>query len=123
MTQFTINAQDTETSSQHLEMRFVELADQSWERGKSAKLANKEGILLNDDHWAVIVYLRKHYLEHGLPKHARILANSLSQQFSAQGGNKYLYRLFPGGPVTQGSRLANLPTPANAADISFGSSY
>lgn len=123
MTQFTINAQETETSSQYADTRLVELADQSWERSKSANLAQSEGIILNDDHWAVIDYLRKHYVEHGLPRNARKLAKVLNQQFFAQGGSKYLHRLFPGGPVTQGSRLGNLPTRANATDISFGSSY
>jgi tRNA 2-thiouridine synthesizing protein E len=123
MTQVTINAQETEISSQDAEIRFVELADQGWERRKSANLAKNEGIILDDDHWAVIVYLRKHYLEHGLPRQARTLAKALNQQFSAQGGSKYLHSLFPGGPVSQGSRLANLPTPANSTDISFGSSY
>jgi tRNA 2-thiouridine synthesizing protein E len=123
MTPFTLNAQETETSRQYAEIRFMELADQGWERRKSANLAKNEGISLNDEHWAVIVYLRKRYLEHGLPSQARTLATALNQQFSAQGGSKYLHSLFPGGPVAQGSRLANLPTPANATDISFGSSY
>jgi tRNA 2-thiouridine synthesizing protein E len=71
----------------------------------------------------VISYLREQYLEHGLPRFARTTARALNKQFAAQGGNKYLYNLFPGGPVTQGSRLANLRIPANATDISFGTSY
>jgi tRNA 2-thiouridine synthesizing protein E len=120
---FNINTQETETSSQDAEIRFVELADQCWGRGKSAYLAKSEGIILKDEHWAVIVYLRKHYLQHGLPKNARTLVQALNQHFSAQGGSKYLYVLFPGGPITQGSRLANLPTPASSADVSFGSIY
>ena len=123
MTQFTINAQETETVSQYAEIRSEELAGQGWERSKSADLAQNEGIVLSDAHWAVIEYLRKHYLEHGLPSNARTLAKALNQQFSTQGGSKYLHRLFPGGPITQGSRFGNLPTPANATDISFGSSY
>jgi len=47
----------------------------------------------------------------------------ISEELSALGGNKYLFRLFAGGPVTQGSRLANLRAPANATDVSFGTSY
>ena len=46
-----------------------------------------------------------------------------NRRFAARGGKKYLYSLFAGGPVTQGSRLANLRTPANATDVSFGTSY
>jgi tRNA 2-thiouridine synthesizing protein E len=47
----------------------------------------------------------------------------MDEFFDQTGGNKYLYRLFSGGPVTQGSRLANLRTPATASDVSFGTNY
>ena len=123
MTQFINNAQDSETSSQYAGIRLAELIDQGWSRDKSAKLAMREGISLTDQHWDVIGYLRKQYLEHGLPRFARTTARALNKQFAAQGGKKYLYSLFAGGPVTQGSRLASLRTPANATDVSFGTSY
>ena len=123
MTQFINNAQDSETSSQYAGIRLAELIDQGWSRNKSAKLAMREGISLTDQHWDVIAYLRKQYLEHGLPRFARTTARALNRQFAAQGGSKYLYRLFAGGPVTQGSRLANLRVPASTTDISFGTSY
>jgi tRNA 2-thiouridine synthesizing protein E len=123
MNQFTQNAQDSETSSKYAGIRLAELIDQNWNRNKSEKLAICEGISLTDQHWDVIDYLRKLYLKHGLPRFARTTARALNRQFAAQGGSKYLYRLFAGGPVTQGSRLANLRTPANATDASFGTSY
>ena len=123
MTQFTNNAQDSETFSQYAVIRLVELIDQRWSRSKSTTLAKNEGINLTDKHWDVLVYLRKQYLVHGLPRYARTTARALNKQFAAQGGNKYLHNLFAGGPVTQGSRLANLRTPANATDVSFGTSY
>jgi tRNA 2-thiouridine synthesizing protein E len=123
MTQFINNTKDSETPSQHAGIRLAELIDQNWSRNKSSDLAMIEGISLTDQHWNVLVYLRKLYLVHGLPRHARTTARALVKEFSVQGGNKYLYRLFAGGPVTQGSRLANLRIPANATDISFGTSY
>jgi tRNA 2-thiouridine synthesizing protein E len=67
--------------------------------------------------------MRKYYLNHGLPINARTTSKALSKKFSSQGGYKYLRRLFNEGPVTQGSRLANLRTPAYATDPSFGTSY
>lgn len=123
MKQYTADPHDTETSGRNFGDRLTELADQRWNRGKSLALAQSEGIDFNDEHWAVIVFMRKHYLEHGLPINARTTARTLSKRFSSQGGNKYLRRLFSGGPVTQGSRLANLPAPAYATDPSFGTSY
>jgi tRNA 2-thiouridine synthesizing protein E len=123
MTQYTSNAQDTETCSRYAGIRLAELIDQGWNRCKSVDLANSEGISLNDEHWAVIVYLRNHYLKHGLPGQARTTARALNREFSARGGSRYLYRLFAGGPVTQGCRIANLRKPAGATDASFGTSY
>jgi tRNA 2-thiouridine synthesizing protein E len=123
MTQFLNNAQDSETSSQYAGIRLAELIDQDWSREKSAQLALHEDITLTDQHWDVIDYLRKHYLKHGLPRFARTTARVLNRQFAARGGSKYLYRLFAGGPVTQGSRLANLRAPASTTDGSFGTSY
>ena len=123
MAQFTQNARDTETASQYAGIRLAELIDQYWSRRKSIDLANSEGVSLTSEHWDVIVYLRKQYLNHGLPRFARTTARALNKRFAAQGGNKYLYSLFAGGPVTQGSRLANLRKPAGATDISFGTNY
>ena len=123
MNQFTSNPQDSETAGHRMGQRFKELAEQSWTRSKSRALAQNEGVDLNDEQWAVIVFLRKYYLHHGLPIHARITAKALNENFTSLGGNKYLHRLFSGGPVTQGSRFANLRTPAYATDPSFGSSY
>jgi TusE/DsrC/DsvC family sulfur relay protein len=123
MEQFASNPQDSETGGRNMDERSAELADQSWNRTKSRALAQSEGVDLGDEHWAVITFLRNYYLHHGLPIHARITATALSKNFARLGGNKYLHRLFAGGPVTQGSRFANLRNPAYATDLSFGSSY
>ncbi len=123
MSQYTSHPQGSEASGRDMRVRLSELANQFWTRGKSRALAVIEGIELSDAQWDVIVFLRKYYLHVGLPMHARITAGALNSHFSRLGGNKYLHRLFSGGPVTQGSRLARLPTPAYATDPSFGSSY
>ena len=111
MNQYNINSLDAELSSRHESLRLAELNDQLWDRKKSVSLANKEGISLRDEHWDVIVYLRHNYIETGLPRFARTTSRALNKHFLTLGGSKYLYGLFPGGPVTQGSRLANLRTP------------
>lgn len=123
MKQYPIHPQDTETSSQDINIRRTEIAAQHWDRSQSVRLAKEEGIELTDQHWAVIVYLRKNYLTQGLPRHARSLARELRLHFKAEGGGKYLRQLFTRGPVTQGSRIANLRSPAEATDMSFGTCY
>ncbi len=123
MQQFTVDPQETETSGRDFSDRQTELAAHHWNRAKSLARAREEGVDLNDAHWAVVMFLRGHYLEHGLPIAARATAKALNIHFAVQGGNPYLHQLFPGGPVTQGSRFANVRTPAYATDPSFGTSY
>lgn len=118
-----LDPHETETSVRDINLRHMELAAQHWDRARSTALAKAEGLTFSDRHWAVIVFLRRYYLEHGLPINARTTAKALNSHFFSEGGSKYLRGLFSEGPVTQGSRLANLRTPAFATDASFGTSY
>jgi tRNA 2-thiouridine synthesizing protein E len=65
---------ETETSLRDIDLRHTELAEQCWDRARSKALAEAEGIEFSDQHWQVIVFLRKYYLEHGLPLNARTTA-------------------------------------------------
>mgnify|MGYP005861467289 CR=1 FL=1 len=123
MNQHQIDPHPTETSSSDSHDRIMELGSQRWNRAKAQALADGENLTLTDAHWAVIVFLRKYYVEHGLPRNARTTADALNRHFSSQGGNQHVYRLFSEGPITQGSRYANLRTPAYATDLSFGTRY
>ena len=123
MKQHSLDPHKTETSGRNIGDRLTELANQRWDRGKSLAPADSEGIDFNDEHWAVIVFLRQFYIEHGLPENGRTTAKALSKHFSDQGGTFYLRRPFAGGPVKQGSRLANLRTPSLSDDPMFGASY
>jgi len=114
---------NTESAGINAVDRLKELASHEWTRAKSQIRANLEGIELSDEHWAVLVFLRQYYLHYGLPMTARTTAQALKTHFAVKGGNGYLHRLFTNGPVTQGSRLANLRTPAYSTDPSFGTSY
>lgn len=120
---YATQSPDTETASSNAGERQLELSGHAWNRDKSQERARLEGIELKDGHWDVVVFLRQYYQRHGLPIAARTIAKALNKHFSSQGGNRYLHRLFAGGPVTQGSRFANLRTPAYATDSSFGTSY
>lgn len=122
-TPYDLNPQDSEPTGYDFFDRFAELHTHRWSRDKSSTLARREGIEFTDEHWQVICFLRQYYCEHGTPKHARLLSRALNQRFAARGGNRYLRTLFPGGPVTQGCRIANLRVPANAVDQSFGTDY
>ncbi len=93
---------------------------EDWDREKAATMAAEENIQLEAEHWEVITFIREHYAQHGRAKSGRELSDLLDERFSQQGGRKHLYRLFPDGPVSQGSRIAGVPLPKYAEDDSFG---
>jgi len=95
-------------------------APADWTRGDAAAIATADGLTLSDDHWEVIAALQRFFGEHKEP-HVRTMHDALDESFHGRGGLKYLYKLFPGGPVAQGCRLAGLKAPAGAVDKSFGS--
>ena len=93
----------------------------NWSDSIAQDLARQEGLTLTDAHWEVINLLRNHYRLHGPAPSARQLLNGLEERFGREGGRKYLYQLFPRGPISQASRVAGLPLPPYSSDPSFGS--
>jgi tRNA 2-thiouridine synthesizing protein E len=49
-----------------------------------------------------------------------VISDALDLQFSATGGRKHLYHLFPKGPVGQICKLAEMPQPSGVSDGGFG---
>jgi tRNA 2-thiouridine synthesizing protein E len=93
-----------------------------WTKEKAKKIAKSEGLILTDDHLAILHALQEYYSRHDLKKiNVRELHDALNEKFHQYGGIKYVYSLFPGGPVAQGCRLAGLQAPAGAIDKGFGS--
>ena len=86
------------------------------------RIARREGIELSPDHWEVLNALQEYFArQEGAAIRRRALHDALEEKFHHKGGLRYLYMLFPGGPVAQGCRLAGLEPPAGAFDPSYGS--
>lgn len=109
-----------EAAEKDAEGHLLELGDWNEDIGRS--LAQQEGVEMSDSHWEVVRFLRDYYMKHGrIP--ARKMTEVLDTAYASKGGRKYLYQLFPKGPVTQASRIAGLPMPQQSTDPSFGSSH
>lgn len=98
-------------------------APREWTRDGARKIAGEEGLELTDDHWETIRALQNYYCQHedDTVINLRELHDALDEHFHDKGGLKYLYTLFPGGPIAQGCSLAGLKAPFMATDASFGS--
>jgi len=93
-----------------------------WSKESARKAAAEEGIDLTEAYLEVLYVLQRYFGTHDKPDFKiRELHDALDERFHLNGGMKYLYGLFPGGPVAQGCRLAGLEVPAGAQDNSFGS--
>jgi tRNA 2-thiouridine synthesizing protein E len=97
-------------------------APQGWSQEDAQSVAQKQGISLTDDHWSVIRAVQEYFAKHDKPeRNRREITDALDELFHIKGGLKYLYRLLPGGPVTQACQLAGIQPPAGNVDASFGS--
>ncbi len=77
-----------------------------WNEEIAKELANEEEIqTLTDQHWKVINFLRKEYVEkNDLPTIRKITKESGVD-------TKELYSLFPKGPAKKAAKIAGLPKP------------
>jgi TusE/DsrC/DsvC family sulfur relay protein len=94
-----------------------------WTRNEAMKIAREEKLEMTEDHWDVIRALQNYYAHHEDETviSLRDLHDALDECFHQKGGLKFLYTLFPGGPIAQSCRLAGLKAPFMATDRSFGS--
>ena len=81
-----------------------------WSEGFVLSQAQVEGLMLTDENWEVIRFLRDYYEEHGVQCEVRKMVKHFKNAWGSERGNSsYLHRIFPrGGPQKQGNRLAGL---------------
>ena len=81
-----------------------------WSEDFVRALAAQEGLVLTDEHWELIRFLRAHYQQHGVQPQVRVMIKHFRTVWGAERGNNvYLHKIFPrGGPQKQGNRLAGL---------------
>jgi tRNA 2-thiouridine synthesizing protein E len=96
-----------------------------WSPRTANQRADDEDLTLSDEHWQVIYCLRERFRALGPalgPEWtARQMTHELDREYADKGGRRYLYQLFPHGPLAQGCLLAGLPLPLGTLSNSFGS--
>lgn len=87
---------------------LLDLGD--WSPAFARELAEREGLVLTDEHWQVIRFLRDWWHAHGVQAQVRVMVRHFGELWGHErGSNHHLHDLFPvGGPQKQGNRLAGL---------------
>ena len=81
-----------------------------WNEDIARMFAEEEGILLTDEHWAAILFMRRYYAEHQVAPDVRHVTKHLAERSGSHARNK-IFELFPYGYVKQACRIAGMKRP------------
>lgn len=85
---------------------------EAWSPRLAEQMAEKEGVLLTTDHWTVIDFLRRFYLQYGIAPGLSLLQRALCKEMNdCRWSRKYLRQLFHVRGVSDACRYAGLPKP------------
>jgi tRNA 2-thiouridine synthesizing protein E len=101
---YTVDGRELETDEQGY------LLEADYRDEVVAVIAAAENLVLTDDHWKVVRYMRDEYREHGHTPNFRNMLKGLAEVLPGC-DSKALYDLFPVGPAKQGAKVAGLPQP------------
>ena len=83
-----------------------------WSVELAEEIAKTEDIVMDDERWEVVNFLREYYEEYQIAPAVRVLIKSIKKSMGPEkGNNKYMYELFPYGPAKQACKIAGLPKP------------
>jgi len=82
----------------------------AWDERLAETIAAAQGLVLEDDHWAVIHFMREYRAERRITPDARHVMKHLEQRHPGHGRAR-LFELFPYGYVAQACRVAGMKRP------------
>lgn len=97
----------------HLDEHGFLIDPEEWDADVAVALAKRQDIILTDDHWDVISFMRDFLSEHGVAADARFVMRFLEERAAARGktGKDLLFELFPYGYVGQACRISGMRQP------------
>ena len=87
---------------------------EAWTPALAEQMAARDGIVLDERHWAILHAIRAFYDEFNTSPTTRVLLKYLARVLGPdQASSIYVMQLFPGPPAKTIARLAGLPKPTN----------
>lgn len=83
-----------------------------WNEQVATQLALQNGIVLTEQHWEIILFIRAYYGQYKHLPNTRVFIKAIAKTLSEEKGNsRYLHSLFPEGPLKYACKIAGLPKP------------
>jgi len=102
------NEQEIMTDKQGYLINFKD-----WHSDLAQLIADEDDLVLTEQHWEVIRFVREFYLTYNTSPAIRALTKAMKAEFGEEkASSRYLYRLFKEGPAKQATKYAGLPKPA-----------
>jgi|TARA_B100000959_G_scaffold35932_1_gene34488 tRNA 2-thiouridine synthesizing protein E len=80
-----------------------------WNQEFATYIAEHENIYLSENHWEVINYIRKQYIENNKVPELRKLLTAFKKEYGIhKSTRKYIYHLFPYGYAQQACKIAGM---------------
>jgi tRNA 2-thiouridine synthesizing protein E len=106
----------TSTLSLYVDGRLVQLDSKGylinptdWSVALTEQMAEEDNLILTDDHWLLIAFLRRFHREYHKVPNLPLIARHLCRDGTrCRWNRKYIQKLFPGGAMTA-CRYAGLP--------------
>jgi len=90
------------------------LKPSDWNKAVALAIAEKEGLKLTDDHWALLLLLRDFYQKYQLIPPLRIFVKTVKAELGSDLGNSIsIHKLFPQSPLKLACKVAGLPKPSH----------
>lgn len=101
---------ETQTKLPAVDAEGYLIEPQDWNESVAEQFAAQENIVLEDDHWDVLRFMRAYFDEHQIIPDARHVIKHLSTRLGGAARNR-LFVLFPYGYVKQACRIAGMKRP------------
>src|SRR5512134_593829 len=83
-----------------------------WTEQVAEELARQENVVLTEEHWAVIRFVREYYEQHHIAPDARhVMKHLAATKGGGKAGRNDLFVLFPYGYVKQACKIAGMRKP------------
>lgn len=87
---------------------------EEWSEKIAFTIATVTGIELTSNHWEIVLFVRGYYQRFNHLPNNRVFVKAVRKQFGEDKGNtRYLYSLFPDGPLKFACMIGGLPKPTS----------